>query len=384
MTLKSSRASERTALLASLVRGRTSRALLVFGLALVITVAPQIARAAPQERTTPSAPSHRVVGLTECTFIDPTRGVLDYSSTPATVRSTHRTLLTEIRYPAMSVATSTQVRSAAPIRRAQGYPLVVFAHGYDVTPDVYAPLLDRWTAAGFVVVAPLFPDEKPSTITAEAGADTEGDLRNEPGDLAFVTARILAASTGASRGCGQLRGMVRPTQIALAGHSDGADAVAMLAYDHGLDPQGVPFVHLHAGIAIRAVVILAGAQVPPDRYDTEVGHPSLLVVQSRADSCNPFWQGLQLYRSVHQPNKWFLELATAHHLPAFDGADPRAFADVAAITSRFLALSLGVTRGAPSLAHYGDRQPTVARIYDTLLGPPLRSAPTLAPFCGLN
>ena len=34
------------------------------------------------------------------------------------------------------------------------FPLVVFSHGYAVTPDFYAPMLERWAAAGYVVAAP--------------------------------------------------------------------------------------------------------------------------------------------------------------------------------------------------------------------------------------
>jgi len=45
------------------------------------------------------------------------------------------------------------------------------------------------------------------------------------------------------------------------------------------------------------------------------------VVQSLADQCNPMRFGVQLYDGIHQSNKWFLELQTAHHLPPFDGVD---------------------------------------------------------------
>ena len=118
--------------------------------------------------------------------------------------------------------------------------MIVFAHGYDVTPDTYAPLLDAWARAGFVVVAPFFPDEKASAVAAQHEANTEGDLANEPADLVFVTSQVLAASAQRRPGCPILHGLIRPSQVALAGHSDGGDAVAMLAFDHGKDPKAYP------------------------------------------------------------------------------------------------------------------------------------------------
>jgi pimeloyl-ACP methyl ester carboxylesterase len=260
--------------------------------------------------------------------------------------------------------------------------MIVFAHGYDVTPDTYAPLLDAWTRAGFVVVAPFFPDEKASAVAAQHGANTEGDLANEPADLVFVTSQVLAASARRRPGCPILHGLIRPTQVALAGHSDGGDAVAMLAYDHGKDPQGVPFAQLQQSIHYGALIVMAGAVVPAQKYASEAGHPSLLLIQSATDTCNPIRQGAQLYRDIRQPNKWFLELTSAHHLPPFDGVDQSAFTAVAAVSTRFLESSLHVTTPTPSLMTYANRDPSVARMFDNQTGPVLSGVPTLAEECG--
>lgn len=324
-----------------------------------------------------------VVGVSSCTFIDATRNVMDYSTTPASQRSDHRTLLVEIRYPASSHhVTSSALPGAVPLARLGGYPLIVFAHGYDVTPDTYSALLDSWVRAGFVVVAPFFPDEKASAVTAQHGADTEGDLANEPADIVFVTSRVLAASAHSQPGCPVLHGLIRPSQVALAGHSDGADAIAMLAYDHARDPQGVAFTALNASINYRAVLVLAGAELPNQRYAAEIAHPSLLMIQSAADTCNPIAQGVQLFRDVRQPNKWFLELTTAHHLPPFNGTDQAAFHEVVAVSIQFLKTSLGVAEVTPGLMISANRNPTVARMLDSQSGPHLKGLPTLVEACG--
>src|SRR3989442_5659978 len=45
----------------------------------------------------------------------------------------------------------------SPTRGHAPLPLIVFAHGFALTPQIYARLLDTCTRAGDVVAAPLFP-----------------------------------------------------------------------------------------------------------------------------------------------------------------------------------------------------------------------------------
>lgn len=323
------------------------------------------------------------VGLARCTFVDHTRPVINYSTTPFSVLSTSRTLVTEIRYPTQLVAGGpNELVGAPPVERSGGYPMIVFAHGYDVTPDTYAALLDSWARAGFVVVAPLFPDEELSEVAAQHGANTEGDLVNEPADLAFVTKAVLQASTSEPAACPIVNGLVQASEIALAGHSDGATAVGMLAYDHGNDPQGINYASLRREVNYRAVVILSGDEDTAQSYATEASRPALLVVHSLTDQCNPIRNGVKLYDDIHQPNKWFLELRTAHHLPPFDGADASAFRAVAATSIRFLQMSLQGVTPSTSLFAFGNEQPSIARMYSNGLGPTLNNAPRLVQSCG--
>jgi hypothetical protein len=272
---------------------------------------------------------------------------------------------------------------ALPVPRSGGYPTVVFAHGYDVTPDTYAALLDAWVRAGFVVVAPIFPDESASAVAAQQGSDTENDLANEPGDLAFVTKAVLQASAQELPSCPIASDLIDASEIALAGHSDGAVAVGMLAYDHGVDPQKINYADLRTGIAYRAVIILSGSVNSGQSYATEASRPDLLVVQSRADECNPFRYGAQLYDSIHQSNKWFLELQTAHHLPPFDGVDGSAFGVVAATTTRFLQVSLQSAAPSASLMALGNHRPLIARMFLGIAVSP-KSAPPVIERCGPN
>jgi hypothetical protein len=141
---------------------------------------------------------------------------------------------------------------------------------------------------------------------------------------------------------------------------------------------------LRAGISYRAVIILSGAEDTTQSYATEASRPDLLVVQSLVDQCNPFRDGVHLYDSIHQSNKWFLELQTAHHLPPFDGVDKSAFSVASATTIRFLQMSLeGLTPSSSFLA-LGNQRPAIARMFGSVTGPLLTNAPKVKESCGPN
>ena len=325
------------------------------------------------------------VGIARCTFVDHSRSALNYSTTPYRVLAGGRQLVTEIRYPIpRRPGEPAESAGAMPSPRTGGYPTVVFAHGYDVTPRTYAALLDAWVRSGFVVVAPFFPDENPAEVAAQHGANTEGDLVNEPGDLAFVTTSILEASLGEATNCHIATGLVDTSEIALAGHSDGAEAVGMLAYDHGDDPQGVNFASLRSRLPYRAVIVLSGAEDTAQPYATEASRPNLLIVQSRADQCNPMHFAVQLYDGVHQTNKWFLELQTAHHLPPFDGVDSAAFGVVETTTIAFLRMSLDGVTPSVGLVELGSQRPSIARMFFGAPGPSMKHVAPVRESCGPN
>ncbi len=371
-------------------RTRTRGPFLGFLLATTVVVASNglaatVASASPLTSHVQVPAPLYAVGSTRCTFVDSTRGVLNYRVKPYRVLATHRTLVTEIRYPtALSASSSGESSANVPLARSGGYPVVIFAHGYNVTPDIYQPLLDAWVQAGFVVVAPFFPDENALAVAQQGGANTEADVVNEPGDLAFVTTSIIQASAGVSSTCSLLSGLIDPNELALAGHSDGAEAVGMLAYDHGVDPQGVNYADLRKGINYRAIIILSGAPDTYQSYASEASEPNMLMIHSLADACNPLHNGVQLYNEIHQTNKWFLELTTAHHLPPFDGTDRAAFQLVATTTINFLQSSLEGTVTPAYVTMTGGSAPSLGRMFAGVHGPSLKNVPKVEEHCGLN
>jgi dienelactone hydrolase len=216
-----------------------------------------------------------------------------------------RTLLTYVRYPALGAPGRTDLLNA-PAARADGpFPLIIFGHGFAVTPDLYQRLLQSWARAGYVVAAPVFPLEN---ANAPGGPD-ESDLTNQPADMSFVISRMLAAS---SAGSGPFAGLVDPTQIAVTGQSDGGDTALAVAYDPTYrDPR------------VSAAVILSGAEIPGiGGFAFPAGSPPLLATQGTADTDNPP-SATNAFFNIAQRPKYLLKLLGAEHLPPYSDQQPQ-------------------------------------------------------------
>jgi predicted dienelactone hydrolase len=313
-----------------------------------------LASAAPARRVAKRPQTgDRGAGLARCVFVDPTRSTFDYATG---VEEAGRTLVTEIRFPA---------RGRGP------FPTIFFAPGYALGPGSYAALLEAWVEAGFVVIAPIFPDTNPTAVAAARTGDPEDDVANQPADLAFVIRRSLAASATATPNCRILEGLINRRELGVAGQSDGGDTVAMLGFD-----ANAAEASLDAGLGLRAAAVLSGAEFAAGPYEARPGDPALLVVQSTADACNPPEDAATLYDAIVQPDKWYLDLFGADHLPPYDGADPPAFRVVAQVTTRFFLLELAGKRPGAGFLAFGDRAPAVARLTSGAAAP---AAPDLDP-----
>jgi fermentation-respiration switch protein FrsA (DUF1100 family) len=228
------------------------------------------------------------VGETVLRYVDDTRTV-----TVPGEGTEPRTIPTVIRYP-VSAPGAVDVRGAQP---APGrFPLVVFAHGFAVTPGTYVALMRAWVQAGYVVAAPFFP----LTNADAPGGPNESDLVNQPGDMSLVITRVLADSAD---GRGVLRGLVNPSRIAVAGHSDGASTALDTADDHVAPDRRVD-----------AAIILSGADMPGmDSFPFAVGSPPVLAVQGTADTSNEPAATYRWFR-LARPPKFLLTLVGAGHL----------------------------------------------------------------------
>jgi pimeloyl-ACP methyl ester carboxylesterase len=198
-----------------------------------------------------------------------------------------RSLVTVVRYPP----------SGGP------YPLVLFAHGFALTPASYARLLNAWTRAGYVVAAPVFPLEN---ANAPGGPD-ESDLINQPQDISFVIGRLLNLN---GRATGVLGGRIDPSRVAVAGHSDGAETALAVAYDHRYRDR-----------RIRAAMIFSGAALPGMGPFPRKG-PPLLAVQGTADPTNSPANTSAYFGLARRP-KFLLWLLGASHLPPYTDQQPQ-------------------------------------------------------------
>ena len=241
------------------------------------------------------------VGERVITLVDPSRTV----RIPGEGRQP-RTLVTVVRYPTAGPASRVDVRNVPPDRLAGRFPLVVFGHGFAVTPAIYAALLRAWAAAGYVVAAPVFPLENANA----PGGPEESDLLNQPADMTFVITRLLAANTDPRA---LLFGSIAPQEVAVAGQSDGGETALAVAYDRFyLDPR------------VRAAVILSGAEIPGplSTLTFSVTGPPLLATQGTADVVNLPRNTYRFFAAAHRP-KFLLTLLGAPHLPPYTTEQPQ-------------------------------------------------------------
>ncbi len=240
------------------------------------------------------------VGLRVLHFVDHTRTI----RLPGGRREA-RPLVTYVRYPALGAATGKDLLDAPAARSAGPFPLVVFGHGYRVTPATYARLLRAWTQAGYVVAAPVFPLSNQHA----PGGPNEADLINQPTDLRFVVSQLIAAGNTDDD---PLSGMIDPDEIAVAGHSDGADTALAAAYNrHVRDTR------------FGAAMIFSGAEMSGLKgYAYSPGSPALLAVQGTADPYNPPKFTREFFDKASHP-KFLLTLLRAGHLPPFTYQQPQ-------------------------------------------------------------
>jgi dienelactone hydrolase len=246
----------------------------------------------PATQRPPAGSGRYAVGVTVLHLLDTSRTAA-LPSGPAP-----RKLITIVRYPA-SGAAGTET-TGAPAARARGpYPLLIFGHGFAVTPALYAPLLRAWAEAGYVVAAPVFPLENANA----PGGPTEADLTNQPQDMSFVITHVLEM---AAAGTGPLAGLVDPNKVAVSGQSDGGDTALAVTYDKQYrDPR------------VKAAIVLSGAEMPGvEGWEFQSGEPPLLATQGTADTVNPP-ELTNTFFAAAAPPKYLLALLGAEHLPPY-------------------------------------------------------------------
>ncbi len=273
---------------------------------------------------TSSTPTTYQIGETSYTFVDRSRTVtIDGEVEPLT-------LPTRVLYPEVTIRGTLQPAKGP-------FPLIVFAPGYLQCRSSYAPLLDHWTAAGYVVAAIQFP----LTNCHVVGKPEEWEVINQPADIAFVISSLLARSNSSSS---RIASLIDPSEIGIAGHSDGGDTVAAVAANTCCRDE-----------LVKAAVVMAGSELAsyPGRYFSGKT-PPILFIQGSADRVNDPQDSLEMYEEDNQGPKWYLDLLGAGHFLPYEGDDPPEPL-VAAVSTDFFDLYLkGDSAAAAQMYHLGN------------------------------
>ncbi|HUE06117.1 MAG TPA: hypothetical protein VMP41_01740 [Acidimicrobiales bacterium] len=201
-----------------------------------------------------------------------------------------------------------------PVGASGPRPLVVFAHGWNSDPGVYASLLETWAAAGFVVAAPVFPDS-----TDLYPGSPVSDYADQALDITFVISSLLHDPTVP----------IDPTRIAVTGHSDGGTDVALMA----LDPA-------YADSRVRAYVCMSG-EMPSGvaAYDVATTPAAVLFAVGSDDEYGLYPLTTQVFQTAQASAKAMLVEPGGDHLGSFVDATAAAGAMRDAET-QFLELAL--------------------------------------------
>ena len=193
----------------------------------------------------------------------------------------------------------------------------MFAHGLGGSLAYYAPLMQQWASAGYVVAAPNFP----LTNAETQGAVDPGDFRNQPGDVSFVITSMLKAGKGADE---PLAGLVDRRRVGVAGHSLG-----------GITTLGIAAHTCCHDERVRAAIVLAGDPLsfPKGRFDYR-NAPPMLLVHGTEDSAVTYDASIDVFNRARSP-KGIVTVLDGDHGSPVAPSNP-AFASVVRATTDFL------------------------------------------------
>ncbi|WP_144107507.1 alpha/beta hydrolase family protein [Paraburkholderia sp. BCC1886] len=136
------------------------------------------------------------------------------------------------------------LRVSAPVTGSR-LPVIVFSHGFGLSMDAYAPLVNFWAARGFVVIQPTFLDSRSLSADPKAShAEAIKAYLDDPRKLEIWryrvqdVKRVLDQLDVIEDSIPWLEGRLDRDRIAAVGHSFGAQTTAMLLGARVPGPDG--------------------------------------------------------------------------------------------------------------------------------------------------
>ena len=215
----------------------------------------------------------------------------------------YRNLPISIWYPAAAGAISSADTFWASARGGH-FPLIVFAPGFNSTPESYEPFLHAIAAQGYIVAAPLFPIEGAISGAAPAGR-SNAEMLNQMYDMSAVITQMQAyANTPGNF----LSWAMNPSLVGIIGHSDGAITVA-----------GMTMSTSYSDPRIKIAVVMAGAGPGGLTWNRRKVVP-LMIEQATQDPYNAPVNSQWLFNHVTGPRA-YLTVAGPYHMWPLVGND---------------------------------------------------------------
>lgn len=258
-----------------------------------------------------------------------------------------------ITVPTTGRAFDLQVKVTAPAS-GDGLPVIVFSHGNAWSMDGYEPLVDRWAAAGFVVIQPTHLDSRRNNIGFD---DPRFNMiwHVRITDMHAVVDNLndILASAGG------LDTRIDHDRVAAVGHSWGGHTVGAVLGARVLDANGTPgedFSHpkVRSGVLIAttgtgdSLTPFAAEHLPFMRPDYPTMRTPALIIAGGNDQSTMSTRGPDWFTDAYHLSpapKCLLTIADAEHtLGGIAGErvaettdeDPTRVAFVADATSAYL------------------------------------------------
>ena len=222
------------------------------------------------------------------------------------------------------------------------FPLVVFAHGFNISAAATTTSLRDLAAQGFVVAAPDFP----LSSTSPPGPVTQDDIDNQARDVVVPRRELLGRRCRApGRGARARRGRPRPASSAT--RTAAATAARVATNSCCFDGR------------IGAAVILSGDEGQSGGAWAVAGSPPMLLLQGTADTINPWSLSQRLYDDAAAP-KWLVAINGADHLTPYTSGPQRGA--IVALVAEFLRATAGSVAAVERAGRRQSRRPVVGRL----------------------